>query len=370
MREFSTPLNTEIPATGNLTDDVVTNAREAADAVVFSRNVDGRVDRRHGGRVPRRGERRRQGPDGRGHRAGRPGRADLQDPLRVDAPRLRDLVRRRRHRAGLRDLLRRADRLDPRRLRARGPSSPRARTTWRASTRRASPAPARTSTTSGRSATTRSDVLVRLGPGHLRRGPRGASYVGHPPRPRHPDLHQRDDRPAQGLHAHPRQLHVRAGRRRRRAPPPLRHRGRLHAAVPAAGARLRPDHPGGRRQEAGPAGPQLGHQEPPRRPRGLQAHLHPRGPPGLREGLQHRLAAGHRRRPRQDLRPRRRDRHRLVASPGLRPRAAADQGAARAVRPARLRQAAHRPRRQAASTPSPAARRSATGSATSTAASA
>ncbi len=37
MREFSTPLNVEIPATGNLTDDVVTNAREAADAVVFSR---------------------------------------------------------------------------------------------------------------------------------------------------------------------------------------------------------------------------------------------------------------------------------------------------------------------------------------------
>ncbi|WP_107768127.1 AMP-dependent synthetase/ligase [Nocardioides terrigena] len=41
MREFSTPLTIEIPATGNLTDDVVTNAREAADAVVFSRKVDG-----------------------------------------------------------------------------------------------------------------------------------------------------------------------------------------------------------------------------------------------------------------------------------------------------------------------------------------
>ena len=32
MREFSTPLTVEIPATGNLTDDVVRNAREAADA--------------------------------------------------------------------------------------------------------------------------------------------------------------------------------------------------------------------------------------------------------------------------------------------------------------------------------------------------
>lgn len=37
MREYSTPLTTEIPATGNLTDDVVANAREAGDAVVFNR---------------------------------------------------------------------------------------------------------------------------------------------------------------------------------------------------------------------------------------------------------------------------------------------------------------------------------------------
>ncbi|GAA1152547.1 AMP-dependent synthetase/ligase [Nocardioides aquiterrae] len=37
MREFSTPLTTEIPSTGNLTDDVVTNAREAGDTVQFSR---------------------------------------------------------------------------------------------------------------------------------------------------------------------------------------------------------------------------------------------------------------------------------------------------------------------------------------------
>ncbi len=37
MREFSTPLTIEIPSAGNLTDDVVTNAREAPRAVVFSR---------------------------------------------------------------------------------------------------------------------------------------------------------------------------------------------------------------------------------------------------------------------------------------------------------------------------------------------
>ena len=37
MREFATPLTIELPATGNLTDDVVTNAREAGDTAVFSR---------------------------------------------------------------------------------------------------------------------------------------------------------------------------------------------------------------------------------------------------------------------------------------------------------------------------------------------
>ncbi len=37
MREFSTPLSVSIPSTGNLTDDVVTNAADAPDAVVFSR---------------------------------------------------------------------------------------------------------------------------------------------------------------------------------------------------------------------------------------------------------------------------------------------------------------------------------------------
>ena len=43
MREYSTPSTVEIPTTGNLTDDVVTNGREHPDAVAFSRRVDGRV---------------------------------------------------------------------------------------------------------------------------------------------------------------------------------------------------------------------------------------------------------------------------------------------------------------------------------------
>jgi long-chain acyl-CoA synthetase len=37
VREFSTPLTTDVPATGNLTDDVVANARDAGDSVAFSR---------------------------------------------------------------------------------------------------------------------------------------------------------------------------------------------------------------------------------------------------------------------------------------------------------------------------------------------
>jgi long-chain acyl-CoA synthetase len=40
LREYSTPLTVEIPATGNLTDDVVRNATEAPDAVAFSRRRD------------------------------------------------------------------------------------------------------------------------------------------------------------------------------------------------------------------------------------------------------------------------------------------------------------------------------------------
>ncbi|MFC7725110.1 AMP-dependent synthetase/ligase [Nocardioides sp. GCM10028917] len=39
MREFSTPLAITIPSTGNLTDDVVTNGRDFADTVVFSRRT-------------------------------------------------------------------------------------------------------------------------------------------------------------------------------------------------------------------------------------------------------------------------------------------------------------------------------------------
>ncbi|WP_166140422.1 AMP-dependent synthetase/ligase [Nocardioides ochotonae] len=45
MREFSTPMTVEVPSTGNLTDDVVRNATEAPQAVLFSRqNPEGWTD--------------------------------------------------------------------------------------------------------------------------------------------------------------------------------------------------------------------------------------------------------------------------------------------------------------------------------------
>ena len=45
MREFSTPMTVEIPATGNLTDDVVRNSREHPESIAFSRNTrDGWID--------------------------------------------------------------------------------------------------------------------------------------------------------------------------------------------------------------------------------------------------------------------------------------------------------------------------------------
>ncbi len=45
MREFSTPLSIAVPTTGNLTDDVVANARDAGETAVFSRRTgDGWID--------------------------------------------------------------------------------------------------------------------------------------------------------------------------------------------------------------------------------------------------------------------------------------------------------------------------------------
>ena len=369
MREYSTPLTTDIPATGNLTDDVVANAARHADGVVFSR---------------------RSGDDGwedvtapeflaevsavakglvaAGRRGRRPGRPDLQDPLRVDAGRLRDLVRRRGDRADLRDLVGRADRLDPRATPARRavvaerPDAPRAR----------SPRSAASLDELNHVWSLDDNAIDVADPArrrHLRRRARGPAYDGDAARPRDADLHLRHHRPPQGLHAHPRQLHVRARRRRRRARAsssseddastllflPLAHVFARIIQVGCVKSRVRLGHTADIKHLL----PDLAR---------VPADVPPRRAAGLREGLQHRLAAGDRRRPRQHLRPRRRDRDRLLARPGAR------QGAGRRCAPStrvfdRLvyAQAPRRARRQRAATPSPAAPRWASGSATSTA---
>ena len=152
---------------------------------------------------------------------------------------------------------------------------------------------------------------------------------------------------------------------------PLRDRGRLDAALPAAGPRVRPDHPGRLRAVADPAWATAATSRPAaRRPAGRAADVRPRRAAGLREGVQHRLAARDRRRPRRGLRPGRRDRHRLLARPrqgpalarGARPSTRRSPGSSTAG--SATRSAA------AASTRCPAAPRSASASATSTAASA
>ena len=185
--------------------------------------------RRHRLRVPRRGLRGRQGP-GRGRcRARRPGRADLPDPLRVDAVRLRDLVRRRRRRC--RSTRRRRPSRSSGSCATPGPppSSPRAPTTWPGSPRLARRPRRPPPRVDHRHQRGRHPHQPRRR--HLRRRPREAADGGPAGRPRHAHLHLGHDRAAQGLHADARQLPHRAGRRRPRARRPVpptarRRRGR------------------------------------------------------------------------------------------------------------------------------------------------
>ena len=65
--------------------------------------------------------------------------------------------------------------------------------------------------------TTPSSILDPARRGHRRRRARGAPHGRRPRRPGDADLHVGHHRPAQGLHAHPRQLHGRARRGRRGA---------------------------------------------------------------------------------------------------------------------------------------------------------
>ncbi len=151
--------------------------------------------------------------------------------------------------------------------------------------------------------------------------------------------------PAQGLQDQPRELHGRARYGDQGAARPVQADRRLHAAVPAAGARVRPDHPGRLRDDAGQGRPHGGREEPGRGPRRVQADLHPQRAAGVREGVQHRQPDRARVRQGQDLRRRRCHRDRVLAGARQGRRRLRSEGPARPVRQARLRQAPRRARR-------------------------
>jgi long-chain acyl-CoA synthetase len=93
---------------------------------------------------------------------------------------------------------------------------------------------------------------------------------------------------------------------------------RLDAAVPAAGARLRPADPDRLRRERCPPGAHRRRQGAARRPRHLPADLPAVGPPRVREDLQRLEAEGARRRQGRHLRPGRGDGDRVLAGARLR----------------------------------------------------
>ena len=141
-------------------------------------------------------------------------------------------------------------------------------------------------------------------------------------------------------------------------------------ALPPARSRLRALHRGAVCRGTRADGPLPGHQD---APRGLRRHLpadvHPRGAPHLREDLQLLGGQGLCRRGRARSSSAQRRWRSPTASRSTRAVPASCSAAARDLRQARLRQAARRDGR-ASATPSPAARRSAPVSGTSTVASA
>ena len=266
MREFSTPMSGPSPGAGDRQPHRRRGAqrrrgRGGRGAVPPGRRVGG-VARRDRRPVPRRGARGGQGAGGRRGPTGRPGRAHLADPLRVDAVRLRHLVRRWRRGPDLRDLVRRAARVDPARLRRvrrsrRGslPPEPHRRGPRR-------PPGAAPRLVDRRQRRRRADPPRRR---HLRCGARVAAHHRDAARPGHDHLHLGNHRPSQGLHAHARQLHDRGDGRRPRARRAVRSRrvGRgLDPALLATRARVRARHPA--RGGAGPrtSGPRRRRREP------------------------------------------------------------------------------------------------------------
>ena len=160
------------------------------------------------------------------------------------------------------------------------------------------------------------DTLTRLGGDISDERAGGAPYDRDSAGPGHPDLHLRHHRPAQGLRAHPRQLPVRARQRDRRAGAscsttegastllflPLAHVFARIIQVGCIKSRTRLGHTADIKNLVADLAD-------------VPADVHPGRAAGVREGLQHRQAEGHRRRQGRDLRQGGRDRDRLLPRP-------------------------------------------------------
>ena len=269
MKDIAVPPLVPVTAEGNLSDLPARNGLERPGHAAFARREGTRWVDVTNAQFLAEVRALAKGLVAAGVARGRPRRPHEQDPLRVDAGRLRHLDRRGGHGADLRDLVGRAGQLDPERLRLRSPSSsrhPRTRGRW---PRCATACPG--CATSGRS--TPAAWTSWPPPGPTPPTPSSTSAGARGPARRHRDdhLHLGHDRPAEGLRADPRQLHG-ARREHRRAPRRRRQReGRLDPAVPAAGARLRAVHRGAVRPVRRPHRPHRRHQEPAGRPRHVPA---------------------------------------------------------------------------------------------------
>ena len=140
-------------------------------------------------------------------------------------------------------------------------------------------------------------VLTPLGADVTDERARGASYDGGAGRPRHADLHLRHDRAAQGLHAHPRQLHVRARPSPSTSSTSCSPRPASTARAPrrCCSCRWPTSSRGSSRSGCVKARVRMGHSADIKNLlddfAAFRADLHPGRPAGLREGVQHRLAS-------------------------------------------------------------------------------
>ncbi len=328
MREYTTPLTVPLPTSGSLTDDLLSNAEEAPDAPCLARRTpQGWVDVSASDFLA---EVRAvaAGLLAAGVEEGERVALLARAPLRVDPRRLRDLVRRSGQRPDLRDLVGGPGRAGSSRLRRphRRGGDRRAPPTGCGAHGRPLPRPAvdprRHRATGRRSTRCREGGRGRRPSSSRRAARRSPSTTGDP------GLHLGHHGRPEGLRADPRQLHVRAVRHGDRASRAVRRRGRLHPALPPLA------HVFARIVQVGAvrAGVRLGHSADVRRcSRTWRSSSRPScsASPGLREGLHAVQPAGRGGGRGTRLRPGRRHRDRL--QPGHRAR----PGRSAAARPAR-----------------------------------